>query len=287
MNSLLTNTNEPEKIHFKEIDALKGWAIFLVILGHAIIYFPVNLHQNYYCQQLFDFIGSTHMQLFFAISGFCFVYRDNYQEFISKKVKRLLVPYIVFNLLDMLPRQFAAAFVNRPRSLSDSLERIIFNGGELWFLYTLFIIMAIYPLFKNFSQNNKYADFGLLILLLPLTICNIPVSIFNINIVCHYFFWFHLGNIAKNYLHFSPKPFTSNIILTMISMAIWFSLFKISSYQTMFGLTAVLTALSGIIFSLFLTGFNIFNKIFADSLTLNFSSNIFVANFIPCVFLWV
>ena len=86
---------------YKEIDSLKGFAIFLVVLGHAIIYFPVNLHEVPWCEVLFTMLSGIHMPLFFAISGFCFSYRGKYWDFLFKKIKRLVFHDIVRSLRDL------------------------------------------------------------------------------------------------------------------------------------------------------------------------------------------
>lgn len=65
-NNILTDQSK----YYIEIDALKGFAIFLVILGHAIIVFPINLENIYWCYTLKKFIYMFHMLLFFIISGF-------------------------------------------------------------------------------------------------------------------------------------------------------------------------------------------------------------------------
>ena len=132
--------------HFREIDSLKGFAIFLVVLGHAIIYFPIDLHQVPWCEVLFKMLSGVHMPLFFAISGYCFSCRGNYRDFISKKARRILLPYFVFNLLDLIPRAVLPQFVNRPQSMAESIKDILLYGGAYWFLFTLFIIFAFYPL---------------------------------------------------------------------------------------------------------------------------------------------
>ena len=87
---------QAQKKRFIEIDSLKGFAMFFVILGHAIILFPINLHQNPYCLWLFTFVSSVHVPLFFAVSGFCFSYKG-FKNYISKKAKRILLPYFVFS----------------------------------------------------------------------------------------------------------------------------------------------------------------------------------------------
>ena len=51
---------------FKEIDILRGMAIVLVLLGHAIIVYPVNLHKILWCNVLFTWLSTVHMSLFFS-----------------------------------------------------------------------------------------------------------------------------------------------------------------------------------------------------------------------------
>lgn len=60
------------KKYYEEVDALKGFAIFMVILAHSIIVYPINLHENKFCLELFNSLTCVHMLLFFMISGFCF-----------------------------------------------------------------------------------------------------------------------------------------------------------------------------------------------------------------------
>ena len=147
------------KKHYDQIDAIKGIAIFLVILGHSIIYFPVNLHLVPWCQWLFEMVG-FHMPLFFAVSGFCYSYRKEngyIKGYLSKKIHRLLIPYLIFGLLDMIPRILLTQFVNRPDAgWQDSLYHMLFYGGQYWFLYVLFLIFSVFPLVEyGFEKYGK------------------------------------------------------------------------------------------------------------------------------------
>ena len=132
------------KARYAEIDALKGLAMFLVILGHAIILYPVNLHDDAACLWLFRLVSSIHVMLFFLISGFLFSYSGDFPGFVRKRFLRLIVPFLIFNLLDMLPRAFFPAFFNRPRSIPDSLLSMVLNGGEFWFLRALFLYSLLF-----------------------------------------------------------------------------------------------------------------------------------------------
>ncbi len=190
---------ESKKVHYSQIDALKGIAIFLVILGHGIILFPINLHRNTVCNFIFRWLSSVHMPLLFLISGFCFSYKQSYKIYIWKKIKRILIPYIVFNAIDFFPRAWFPNLVNRPRGIIESIVKILFNGGEYWFLYTLFVIFLIYPFLCKFIENNIYISTGSLAVILLLHFILPPTDIFTIDRVIYYLFYFISGRIIKNY----------------------------------------------------------------------------------------
>ena len=182
----------PRKI-YREIDSLKGFAIFLVVLGHAIIYFPVNLHDIGWCDVLFKMLSGVHMPLFFTVSGLCFSYRGNYKDFLSKKVKRILVPYFVFNLLDLVPRALLPQFVNQSQSVTESLRDILLYGGAYWFLYTLFIIFAFYPAIYQWQAKSPRRAMVVTAVCLALSLIRIPVEAFTIRLISGYLFFFQLG----------------------------------------------------------------------------------------------
>lgn len=188
---------EAEKAHYRQIDALKGIAIFLVILGHSIIRYPIDLLQDRACLFLFEWLSSVHMELFFAISGFCFRCPGNYREYLGKKARRMLVPYLVFNLLDMVPRSLFRSLVNRPREIGGSVREMIFYGGEYWFLYTLFLIFLIFPFLYRTVRGKRCLMAGLLVLLLAAGYYLPYIPLFTLDRVIRYLFWFSLGVMVK------------------------------------------------------------------------------------------
>ena len=60
----------------QEIDSLRGFAIFLVVLGHAIISFPVNLMENFYACYL-DFCNVSGIQKPVDVSEFYLLIQPN------------------------------------------------------------------------------------------------------------------------------------------------------------------------------------------------------------------
>lgn len=162
------------KKHYEEIDIMKGIAIFLVVLGHSIIVYPIDLHEVDWCRFINDFARMIHMPLFFIVSGFCFHYKGDYLAYIKKKCYRILIPYIVFNVIDCLPRAFASGLVNRPRGLIESIYSIFVLGGAYWFLYSLFLIFLFFPLVAKYLNNGFSYGCAIIICVILKFIPNIP-----------------------------------------------------------------------------------------------------------------
>ncbi len=236
--------------YYDQIDALKGFAIFLVVLGHSIILYPIDLHQNSVCDFIFRWLSSVHMPLFFMISGFCFSCREGYRVFIGKKVKRLLIPYFVFNAVDVVPRYLFPSLVNRARGIGESVHKIIFDGGEYWFLYVLFIIFLLYPWMDRMIKNRIYRFAGVLSVLLLLYFMWPSIPVFRVSQVIYYLIYFTVGVMIKRYwgetVFNAGLSGTGNILLIVVSLLLWIVLIGLKVPHT-----GIITALTGI-FTLYL-----------------------------------
>lgn len=223
---------------FDEIDALKGIAIFLVVLGHSIIVYPINLHENAICDFLFRWLSSVHMPLFFCISGYCFSYNNKYLSYIVKKIKRIFIPFLFFNILDMCMRMIFSGIVNNSRGIIDSIKNIIFYGGAYWFLYSLFLIFLIYPFIYRFIKNSYVKQIGLIVLMIIVdTFLKMPTSLM------HWLVFFSIGVLLKNKLGdkiFTKKDGRNNMCLIVILTMVWMSLIMFQAKVT------YLTAIIGI-----------------------------------------
>lgn len=133
----------PKRIEW--IDIAKAFGIFLVILGHTEI--PSSLQTAIY-----DF----HLPLFFIIAGLTFK-KENFSqfpEFLKKKFRTLIVPYIGFSAI-LFAFWF---FVRRSHGLSgvetlsvqDALWQILMGqtsaayAAPTWFLTSLFCVEVLF-----------------------------------------------------------------------------------------------------------------------------------------------
>lgn len=247
----MEKTEPTGRIYYDQIDALKGIAIFLVVLGHSIILYPIDLHQDSICDFVFRWLSSVHMPLFFMISGFCFSYKGEYKPFIWKKIRRLFIPYLVFNALDLVPRSLFPSLINRPRGIMESIHKIVFDGGEYWFLYTLLIIFAVYPFIYKFIKRNWYLFAGFLAALLILYAVVPTIPVFRFNDVIYYSFFFTTGVAAKEYLgsailDIKLGKFKTAAVIAIL-LAFWIFLIELNTpYPYLYPYLTIVTAFAGI-----------------------------------------
>ncbi len=184
-----------------EIDILKGIAIALVQLGHAIIIYPIDLNTIPWCNYLHWFVSSVHLPLFFAVSGFCFSFRG-WHSHITKKARRLLVPYLTFGLGNALANALFSSFVNKPMSFSGALLALL-TGKNVWFLYTMLMLFIVFPPFRAIFEERPRAYYAL-VLVAVLQLFAFWPGLFNIDRLVLYLFYFALGYTLKNVFRTDP-----------------------------------------------------------------------------------
>ena len=138
----------------RALDIAKGIAIILVVIGHAVP--DATTHMGIQSEGLAilnRLIYSFHMPLFFLISGYFVNTLAENQSRVSaiwKKFQRLMVPYIFVGLCYAPCKLLLSQFANDPFHLSNLWKMVIGVNpdGELWFLYSLFVISAFAYLTK-------------------------------------------------------------------------------------------------------------------------------------------
>lgn len=251
---------ETNSSRITQIDSLRGLAIFLVVLGHSIIVYPINLHENILWKTIFDFISTVHLPLFYMISGYCFSYKTNYKNYIIKKIKRIILPFLFFNSIDLFMRTILPMFVNQRANIYDYLLNIVKFGGPYQFLYILFIIFVIFPLISKLNRKKEFSVITAFVLFL-LNYVRLP-SIFCVDLVAKYLFFFNLGNIIN--IHYANIfNYKNKTIESFVLLIVWFILFCLKSMYSLKTLS-ILTSLFGILTCYFFASNEYFNKIFSN-----------------------
>lgn len=120
-------------------DILKGYAIFLVVLGHAIQCFYPNWERN----ELELFIYSFHMPLFIAVSGYFFlnfVKKKTPCDFLKSKFQHLMIPSLTIGTINAVIYGGGKLYIHSEIDYFH-VAHLVFVG--LWFLVVLFLLSVI------------------------------------------------------------------------------------------------------------------------------------------------
>lgn len=175
----------------EEIDYLRGIAAILMILGHSFIVYPIDISNETCCSAIQHWIYTFHMELFFVVAGM--VYRcTDYKRYILNKVKRIVVPYFFWGTISMLLHVFGGAMVNGTVTFKEGIIKLLFKGGDYWFLYTIFLLYAIYPIIDRYIYSIKRKTFFVICTILLGTFFSLSDTLVLDNIV-YYIPYFMLG----------------------------------------------------------------------------------------------
>lgn len=178
------------------LDIAKAICIVLVVVGH---YVPDTSPR--WWKELHDVIYYFHMPMFMYASGFIYnsATQKSYGSFLWKKFKRLLVPYFVtsFVVITIKLLMQGVAFVENQVSLMSYIQvfYIPSAGAFLWFVWALWWMFVIIPLFQGKSKHLLLLIFSFCLLLMPFEL----TSVFCINALKNYLFYFMLGVVASDY----------------------------------------------------------------------------------------
>lgn len=143
------------------IDVAKGFAIWLMIVGHLNI-----------SEQIQIYIYSFHIPLFFFISGIFFRNNKPFFQNLESAVRGLLFPYFFFSVInlsicwispylhpelyynmdsiDVFRAAISGIFIGTDRVTSTSFLPF----GPLWFLVALFVVRVFCSAFSSFIKNE-------------------------------------------------------------------------------------------------------------------------------------
>lgn len=160
------------------IDRVRGLAIILVVVGHAIQYsydcFDSNL--------LFKIIYSFHMPLFMFISGMVVSGKNMGGEWLKRRTQGLLIPFVVWLFLPF-------TFSWNTSVVIEYVFRVIKNPDcSNWFLWILYLLHLSMWIVANVSNKIKLKiEWGILLYA--------ALLIFFTNLIGN--LWFGIGMVAK------------------------------------------------------------------------------------------
>lgn len=159
---------------FNYIDLAKTITMFLVILFHNLLFFADNPYwlfnadyKNDTAIFLCNILNCTVVPLFVFCSGFLFQISIQKKEIstataILKRTKRLLLPYLLYGLLWLVPTYtiFDIPSYGRPKgsSLIDGYKFMLLGqfSDVAWFLLMLFWVSIIWIILRKLLKKERF-----------------------------------------------------------------------------------------------------------------------------------
>jgi len=157
------------KIRDTHLDAVKGYAIILVVLAHVAVYAnPENIKSA-----ILSIIYSYHMPLFFFISGYLVYGRfgPTSLAWIQKKFMQLIIPYILFTIFFFYVIFWPSYILSLNIFIQNLFSYTVYNSA--WFLPVLFesfLLLCLCINCEKFLGKTTYIlFFFLLSVIIPFT----------------------------------------------------------------------------------------------------------------------
>ena len=240
-----------------EYTVLRVFAILLVLVSHISYYKVGNEFGGvnilalapsgtsfkwYYLIDKFRYvIYLFHMPLFMAISGALFALQTKkgrwlaFGTFAEAKWQRLMIPYLVFTLLYLVPLKYLSGYFGQTNFLmAEGSQLTLLGNSHLWYLYTLFVV-ALVAYFLVPRMQVWY-----LLPLWGLHLASAYVGLSLISLPMEFLLWYMLGAMFESYRETLTSYFRTK---RAVFLTIWLTAFIICSllslYVGRFGIPAL------------------------------------------------
>lgn len=219
-------------------DELKGIAIILVVLGHAIGGY-LHYVDDAFLYTVVNCIYKFHMPLFFMISGYLYqvtwkeqLQNESINRKIIKKLEDLGSIYVIFSILWWLPKYLIGfcTQIKDPFSVYNLLVFPIKPMEHLWFLWVLALLFVVIPMLEKYFKRSY-----LLVGFLGLYFCSpwifhVIDSVTPLSLICYGGMYFLLGAWLRgvHFTHISVQKQKSIAYMSLIVCAI--DMWDISQY---------------------------------------------------------
>ena len=207
------------KQRIEYFDLLKGIAIFLVVMGHALTMCIRGIDAAF----LFKLIGQVHMPIFFFISGFL-TYKDNFAPpALKKRFLQLIIPFFVVSALWIW--YFPHSSLGSPMSSSLTGMYCSYWKDGYRFTLCLFALFLLYLPFSAILRHCRRFWQKIAVVLITYAVLLIAASflsseqanhdIVGIGLMSYFFPIFMVGVFARKY---------SSVYCTVTSSGTWFTI---------------------------------------------------------------
>ncbi len=220
------------KSYLEEIDVLKGIAIIGVVIYHM----QLPLVNPYISNLLIKHLFSYSMPIFALASGFLFGFDrvemdsfSGYLTFVSKKFKRLMVPYFMISAIILFLKLCAGMFFTLNFPVDRNFWKyLLFNPLEgfaafLWFLYILFFIFLLFPIINKFIRNRLLLFF----IIMVMNFIPFPQTFyFNHVLFREFLIFFYLGCLYSSFNNEYIKLHSSHYCILSLGLLVLLSIQK-------------------------------------------------------------
>lgn len=182
----------------KTIDCLKAFSIIMVVFYHSVFSAGLSWSSISYIR-LVLLLKNIHVPLFIVIAGYL-CHCQPIKEFYTKKVTRILIPFLFMSCLKLLCGYFITTEYNHAEDFLSQLYDAFICGNLYWYCYCLLIIFLLVPLIWK-SRTCKWGTlivFTILDLILVYTGRGIT-DVLQLTQVAYYIPLFVSGMLLRDY----------------------------------------------------------------------------------------
>ena len=179
---------EKKKKRWEYLDAMRGLAILLVVIGHLMINYGISGSDNV----LWTIIISVHLPVFFFLSGYLGGRTIDLRS-LGGKCAQLILPGFLFFVLFILSRG------------GNLMSFLKWGFQEYWFTFVLFEMFLIYYICGKVFRKCKYIVMiglslaGIVFLAMPSLRGGRLDTLLCLENLAKYFHFFTLGMLCKEY----------------------------------------------------------------------------------------
>lgn len=237
----MKNKHEQKQKQIIWVDSIRVVACFMVVFLHSAapllyMYNKIGL-SNWFVGNIYDSLVRVCVPLFFMISGFLLLQKDeSLTVYFTKRFSKLFIPLVFWSVFFVLWKNIFE--LGRSPSLSDFSSLILTPSYyHLWFLYALIGLYLFIPILRKVAHNSDDTLLNYYVLIWFLAVSIIPLiqkfigidSRIDLNSISGFIGYFVLGlilgkkQISTKVFYISTAVYFMSVILTIIATYVFTS----------------------------------------------------------------